>query len=59
MNKKIKRREVRWDALFQVVWIYERSAMVVRIMIMVATALPRETVDQVMSGPRLDRYWTN
>ena len=33
--------------------------MVVGIMIMVATALPRETVDQVMSGPRLDRYWTN
>jgi len=33
--------------------------MVVRIMVMVATALPRATVDQVINGPRLSRYWTN
>lgn len=41
---------VRCEALFQVVGIYENSAMVAKIMIPVATAPPRAVADQVIGA---------
>jgi hypothetical protein len=38
---------MRWDVLFQVVGMYENSARVARIMMMVATAPPSAVADHV------------
>jgi hypothetical protein len=49
INKNSKRRE-RWEVLFQVVGIYENSARVAAIIMIVATAPPSAVTDHDNAG---------
>ena len=54
-RRKIK-RVVRWEALFQVVGMYENSAIVASNMMIVDTAPPRATADQVIDAEGLEAF---
>jgi len=49
VTRRKSNRRVRWDVLFQVVGMYENSARVARIMMIVAIAPPSAVADHVIA----------